>query len=165
MTLNEGDLAVWWVRNPPRKAERYPVPHLEAAAAKLLELTKRDLANSSVFANAGGLNIFENGEWVTWYDENGNDIDDLVNHPMTEVRGLCLDGSRRENHKEKGGNRMIKYKFTIEREFDEEGEGELSSAEAEELAIEHLEQYLSDWEGSGDSITEFGKLEVEIAKA
>ena len=56
---------------------------------------------------------------------------------------------------------MIKYKFTIEREFDEhEGDANLSPAEVEELAIEHLEQYLSEWEGSGDSITEFGKLEV-----
>lgn len=31
------------------------------------------------YYNAGGLSVFEDGEWVDWYDnESGNDIDSLT---------------------------------------------------------------------------------------
>jgi hypothetical protein len=27
------------------------------------------------YSNAGGLSVYEDGEWVDWYDDDGNDID------------------------------------------------------------------------------------------
>jgi hypothetical protein len=31
------------------------------------------------YANAGGLNIYEDGEWVDWSTEDGDGIDDMIN--------------------------------------------------------------------------------------
>lgn len=28
------------------------------------------------YSNASGLEVFEDGEWVEWYDDDGNDIDE-----------------------------------------------------------------------------------------
>jgi hypothetical protein len=29
------------------------------------------------YSNANGLDVFEDGQWVTWYDEFGDDIDEM----------------------------------------------------------------------------------------
>lgn len=74
----EGSLRVWWVQNPPRKGERYPVKDVEEAIAKLDELAQRDLAlGDAVVCNAGGLEVFEDGEWSEYYNESGDDIGDI----------------------------------------------------------------------------------------
>ena len=57
---------------------------IKEAITKLDELTKADLANPCVTDNVGGLEVFEigqahNGEWVEWYDEDGEDIDHQPN--------------------------------------------------------------------------------------
>ena len=70
-----GDLRVYWFVNPPSTPKHYPVKSPEEAKAKLDKLAQRDLRDSSVFDNAGGLQVYEEGEWTEWYDENGNDID------------------------------------------------------------------------------------------
>lgn len=77
MATKEGNLRVWWIQNPPAKPELYPVQSTDEAIAKLKELEERDLREPSVISNAGGLEVFEGGEWGEYYDEEGRDIDKI----------------------------------------------------------------------------------------
>jgi hypothetical protein len=74
----EGDLRTWWIRNPPSPAEFTIVSSPAGAINALQKLTATDLANSLVTVNMGGLEVFEDGEWTEWYDDEGNDIDSLT---------------------------------------------------------------------------------------
>jgi hypothetical protein len=75
----EGKLRVWWIRNPPRKADMFHVESIEAALKKLAELGKEDLADDSVNCNAGGLEIYsEECGWSEWYNNEGDDIGELM---------------------------------------------------------------------------------------
>lgn len=75
----EGDLRVWHIPQVPMKAFRVPVATPQEAA-----LLMRALANYDRFqfehnvkpdyCNAQGLEVFEDGEWCEWYDENGDEI-------------------------------------------------------------------------------------------
>lgn len=78
----EGDLRVWWVPQLPMKAFYVPVESPQEATKLLETLARYDLFqyNNNVkpdYANAGGLEVFEDGEWQEWYHpETGEDIDD-----------------------------------------------------------------------------------------
>ncbi len=80
MTAKVGDLRVWWIINPPRKGERYPVNSVEEAIVKLDELARRDLAlGKLVTFNAGGLEYLEgDGTWCEYHDEDDRDIDEII---------------------------------------------------------------------------------------
>lgn len=82
----EGDLRVWWITNPPQKAKYYPVASLEAAAILLDNIAQKELKDSSVISNVGGLEVFEDGEWIDWMDKEGNDIDEWTNIRDEEQR-------------------------------------------------------------------------------
>jgi len=78
---DEGDLRIYWIPQIPMKAFLYPVETLIEAKHFLSAFAYYDLFQfehniKPDFANTGGLQIFEDGEWVDWYDEDGNDIDD-----------------------------------------------------------------------------------------
>lgn len=84
----EGDLSVWWIPQVPGTPFRVSVPDL--AAAKLLLRTlaaydqfQLDQNIKPDYCNVGGLSVWEGGEWLDWYDEEGNDIDDLI---LVDVR-------------------------------------------------------------------------------
>jgi len=70
-------LRVWYVKNPPREAQNFPVSSIQEAKAKIHELTERDLEDEDVGSNAMGLEILEDGEWIEYYDDQGRDIDEL----------------------------------------------------------------------------------------
>ena len=72
------ELHVWWVTNPPNLAQYYPVESVEEAMGKLKELTDAELLDSSVYSNAGGLEVFEDGGWTEYYDDEGRDIDEIM---------------------------------------------------------------------------------------
>ena len=74
----EGNLRVWWIRNPPSPNEYHVVSSPAGALNVLQKLTAADLGNPLVTANVTGLEVFEDGEWCEWYDEHGNDIDNLT---------------------------------------------------------------------------------------
>jgi hypothetical protein len=73
-SASQTGLRVWWVPQMPCEAFEVDVPDL-ATADLLLDV----LANYDAFqfehgvkpdyCNAGGLMMFENGEWVDWYDD------------------------------------------------------------------------------------------------
>jgi len=78
----EGDLRVWWCPQVPMKSFHVPVESPEEAIKMIDALARYDLFqyNNNIkpdYANAGGLEVFEDGEWVEWYDpETGEDIDE-----------------------------------------------------------------------------------------
>ncbi len=76
----EGDLQVWWIPQVPMKPFTHPVRSVDEGMQLLDALAKYDIFQlenniKPDFANAGGLSVFEDGEWVDWCDEDGNDID------------------------------------------------------------------------------------------
>jgi hypothetical protein len=79
----EGDLEVWWVPQVPMASFRVPVKTIREARLLLETLANYDLFQfennvKPDYSNAGGLEIFENGEWTDWYDEeSGDDIDNM----------------------------------------------------------------------------------------
>ena len=79
----EGDLRVWWIPQVPGKRFEVPVKLLSEAVLLLRTLADYDSFQfknriKPDYCNAGGLIIFEDGEWVDWYDADGNDIDDML---------------------------------------------------------------------------------------
>mgnify|MGYP006403142327 CR=1 FL=1 len=80
----EGDLQVWWIPQVPMTAFTVPVANIQEAILILRTLARYDLFQlqhnvKPDFSNAGGLNLFEDGEWCDWYDpETGEDIGDLM---------------------------------------------------------------------------------------
>lgn len=75
INAKESDLCVWWIRNPPTAPEYWPVANIEEAAYIINKTANFDLKDPRISANAGGLEVFEDGEWGEWYDDNGDDID------------------------------------------------------------------------------------------
>ncbi len=76
VNAEEGDLRVWWITNPPSPAEYHLVSSPAGAINVLQKLATADLENPDVWGNVGGLEVFEDGEWTEWYDEEGDNIDD-----------------------------------------------------------------------------------------
>lgn len=74
----EGDLRVYWIRNVPGSAEFTIVSSPANAINVLQKLTTADLRDPRVTSNVGGLEVFEDGGWTEWYDDEGNDIDSLT---------------------------------------------------------------------------------------
>lgn len=79
-----GDLRVWWIPQIPMKAFVVPVTDIDQAKFLLGVLANYDLFQfenrvKGDYCNAGGLSVFEDGEWVDWCDEEtGDNINDLM---------------------------------------------------------------------------------------
>lgn len=77
---NKGDLQVWWIPQVPMKAFTIPVDSIDEAMLILQTLAYYDLFQfenrvKGDYANAGGLNVYEDDEWITWCDEEGEEIE------------------------------------------------------------------------------------------
>lgn len=72
------NLRVWYVKNPPRDPEHFPVDSVEQAVTKINEMVNRDLEDPRVTDNAFGLEVFEDDEWTEYYDGEGNDIFEII---------------------------------------------------------------------------------------
>ncbi len=82
---NEGDLKVWWVPQVPGRSFEVLVsgPEQGVMIAGLLaayDLFQYENRIKPDYCNAGGLVVYKDGEWVDWYDEAGNDFDELVEY-------------------------------------------------------------------------------------
>lgn len=67
-------LKVWWVPQVPMEAFEVEVESVEQAVFLMDALGKYDLFQfehrvKPDYSNAGGLVMFENGEWVDWFDD------------------------------------------------------------------------------------------------
>lgn len=77
-----GDLSVWHIPQVPVTEFRVIVKTPYEGKKLMTTLALYDLFQlqhniKPDYSNANGLDIFEDGEWVTWYNENGEDIDEL----------------------------------------------------------------------------------------
>ena len=77
------DLQVWWIPQVPMKAFLAPVKNIDEAILLLDTLAKYDLFQyenkvKGDYANTGGLNVFEDGEWVAWESEDYESIDEIM---------------------------------------------------------------------------------------
>ena len=82
-SANAGDLQVWWIPQVPGKPFTVNVGSPAAAIILLRVLADYDAFQfenriKPDYCNAGGLRVFEDGEWVDWYDSEGRDIDEIA---------------------------------------------------------------------------------------
>jgi len=85
-----GSLRIWWIPQIPGKSFFVPVENISEAKKILCVLADYDiwqLENNIKpdFSNAGGLSVFNDGEWLDWEDEDGNGIDDI--EPASQNEG------------------------------------------------------------------------------
>lgn len=77
-------LRVWWIPQVPMKAFYVPVENLVEAKLLLDTLANYDLFQyenrvKPDYCNAGGLHVFEDGEWIDWHHpESDADIKDFT---------------------------------------------------------------------------------------
>jgi hypothetical protein len=72
----EGDLQVWWTSNGQQK--RVDVKNIDEAKGCLKGFGQAEVDNEDIIWNAGGLEVYENGEWCEWYSEDGLDIREVM---------------------------------------------------------------------------------------
>jgi hypothetical protein len=78
----EGDLRIWWIPQVPMQPFHYPITSIAEAKHMLDAFAMYDLFQlehniKPDFSNGGGLEVYEDGEWVDWYDTNGLSIDEV----------------------------------------------------------------------------------------
>ena len=76
-----GDLKVWWIPQMPMKGFEVEVESVAQAKFLLRVLADYDLFQykhhiKPDYSNAGGLVIYEQGEWNDWEDGEGNSIEE-----------------------------------------------------------------------------------------
>ncbi len=69
------ELRVYHIQNPPAAAVWYDVDSPAKGYQKICELAEADLRNRAIWGNVFGLCVLEDGDWVDWYDDDGDDID------------------------------------------------------------------------------------------
>jgi len=79
-------LRVWWFRDygTYRRTDYYDVKSVDEAIEEIERLTREDLRNEDVIANAGGLEVYEDGEWTEYYDDEGRDILEIMEDRKNE---------------------------------------------------------------------------------
>jgi hypothetical protein len=70
------NLRVWNIINPPTKGTFYSVESPEEGAALISKMADEQLKQSWIHSNAFGLEVFEDGEWTDWYDDEGRDVNE-----------------------------------------------------------------------------------------
>jgi len=90
----EGNLRVWHIPQVPGEAFYVPVPTPQAGATILELLADYDRfqyenAIKPDYCNASGLEVFEDGEWVEWYSNDGEDIDEFAEYSLTPPCPEC----------------------------------------------------------------------------
>lgn len=81
MKPKEGSLRVWHVPQIPGKPFRVAVDSPEEGHKILAIIAKYDIFQlenniKPDFSNAGGLEVFTDGEWIEWDDEEGDGVDE-----------------------------------------------------------------------------------------
>ena len=82
MQDKEGSLRVWWIPQVPGKPFQIPVASVMEARKIMVVLADYDIFQfknkiKPDYSNAGGLELFEKGEWSEWHcPECDDDVDD-----------------------------------------------------------------------------------------
>lgn len=70
------ELRVYHIQNPPAEPVWYNVAGPAAGYIKIEILVQADLRDPDIWGNVFGLCVLEDGEWVEWYDGEGNTLDE-----------------------------------------------------------------------------------------
>jgi hypothetical protein len=65
----------WWVINPPNNPIYTPCNNPDEGRKIIQDEIARQSKEDWIWGNAFGFEVFEDGEWGEWYDENGFDIE------------------------------------------------------------------------------------------
>lgn len=84
--MKEGSLRIYWTSNHLNKIEYYYVDDLKCAKIVLATLATHDLNLNVVSFNLGGLEVFENGEWSEWLDDNYDPIN--FDYELAQIQSL-----------------------------------------------------------------------------
>ena len=82
--MTNGMKKVWWIPQVPSNTNfEVPVETMKEAVLVLNTLAQYDIYQfehniKPDYCNAGGLIVWEDGEWVDWEGENGETIDDVI---------------------------------------------------------------------------------------
>jgi hypothetical protein len=87
-TPASGSLRVWWIPQVPMSPFRQEVRTVREAKLLLDTLAAYDIFQfqnrvKPDYCNAGGLEVWEDGEWCEWADEDGISIDDLEDETVS----------------------------------------------------------------------------------
>lgn len=90
----EGALRIWHIPQVGADIQPFHVPVADVQSAKLLLNTLWDYDNFQLenkikpdFASVSGLQVFEEGEWLEWIDEDGDYIAEVMRN---ESQGAAL---------------------------------------------------------------------------
>ena len=89
----DGTLCVWWIPQVPMEPFHVEVKSIGEARKILEVLAQYDIFQfknnvKPDYCNAGGLEVFQDGEWFEWYDEeDGDDIDSVSLERIAEIYG------------------------------------------------------------------------------
>lgn len=82
---NNGDLRIWWIPQVPGVSFYFPVESLKDAAVVYNALADYDnfqfennIKPYPTYSNAGGLQVFDDGEWYDWGAEDGADFSEVM---------------------------------------------------------------------------------------
>jgi hypothetical protein len=86
----DGRLRVWHIPQIPGKPFEVEVADLEQALFTLKTLAQYDIFQfenriKGDYSNANGLEVFRNGEWEEWENEDGDDIDYVRRFEMEQT--------------------------------------------------------------------------------
>lgn len=79
----EGDMRVWWIPQVPmKKTFQVEVEDAKEARKMIDTLAEYDWFQydndiKPDYSNAGGLEVFEDGEWLEWESADGESINDI----------------------------------------------------------------------------------------
>lgn len=97
-TEKKGDLRVWWIPQVPGKPFHVTVKSVDEAKLLLRTLADYDLFQfehhiKPDYCNAGGLEEFDGQEWCEWYNEDGDDIDLVMDNEEESHVAVAPDAS------------------------------------------------------------------------
>ena len=74
-----GQLRVWYMdRIPAKKITEFNVDNLKQATLVIKTLTARDLNDERITDNCMGLEEFDGDEWNEYYNDDGDDIETII---------------------------------------------------------------------------------------
>lgn len=75
-------MRIWW-HNNVSGTQNFDVKDEKDALVKYTQLVELDLANEAVTDNMGGCEVFEDGEWSEFYNEEGLDISEIFDEEQS----------------------------------------------------------------------------------
>ena len=90
MSVEEGDLRVWWIPQVPGAPFYVPVSDVEQAILIVNTLGRYDAFQyenriKPDYCNVGGLEVYEDGEWLEWMDDNDDEIWEIIRNEASNI--------------------------------------------------------------------------------